>query len=92
VPMGVDPQFVLRYGVVGFWMFVVNILALKGGKLPKILGVVGIVAAILYWLLGFSDLLGVASTLRQIVAVAGGMIAGPVWYIWVGVRLQRTST
>jgi len=91
VPMGVDPQFVLRYGVVGFWIFVVNIMALKGGELPKVLAVVGILAAILYWLLGFSDLLGVASTLRRIIAVAGGMIAGPIWYIWVGVRLQRTS-
>ena len=91
VPMGVDPQFVLRYGVIGFWMFVVNILALKGKKLPWILAVVGIIAAVLYWLLGFNDLLGVASTLRPIIAVAGGMIAAPIWYIWVGVKLQRTT-
>jgi hypothetical protein len=92
VPRGVDPQFLLRYGLIGFWMFAVNLLALKAGKLPKILAVVGIVAAVLYWLLAANDLLGVASSLRPIIAVAGGMITAPIWFIWVGVKLQETTT
>ena len=92
VPQGVDPQFLLRYGLIGFWMFVVNLMALKAGKLPKLLAVVGIVAAVLYWLLAINDLLGVASTLRPVIAVAGGMIAAPLWHIWVGVKLGRTTS
>jgi hypothetical protein len=91
LPIGVDPQFLLRYGVIGLWILVVSILALRGGKLPRILCVVGIVAAILYWLLAANDILGVATIVRPIIAIAGGIIAAPIWYIWVGSRLLKTT-
>jgi hypothetical protein len=90
VPFGVDPQFLLRYGVIGLWILVVSILALQGGKLPKILSIVGIVAAILYWALGFNDVLGVAMAVRPIIAIVGGIITAPIWHIWIGVKLMKT--
>ena len=92
VPIGVDPQFLLRYGVIGLWMLVVSILALRGGKLPKLLSIVGIIAAILYWLLAANDILGVATIIRPIIAIAGGIIAAPIWFIWVGLKLLKTTS
>jgi hypothetical protein len=92
VTIGVDPQFLLRYGVIGLWIFVVNILALKGGRLPKVLSIVGIIAAVIYWLLAANDLLGVATILRPIIAVVGGIIAAPIWYIWVGFKVLKTTS
>ncbi len=92
VPIGVDPQFLLRYGVIGLWILVVSVLALRGGKLPKILSIVGIIAAILYWALAVNDVLGVAMVMRPIIAIAGGIIAAPIWFIWVGLKLLKTTS
>ena len=92
VPTGVDPQFLLRYGVIGLWILVISILALKGKMLPTMLSVVGIVAAVLYWVLAVNDALGVATVVRPILAIAGGVIAGPVWFIWIGIRLLKATS
>jgi hypothetical protein len=53
---------------------------------------VGIVAAILYWLLAANDILGVAKTIRPIIAIAGGIVAAPIWHIWVGLRLLKKTS
>jgi hypothetical protein len=91
IPSGVDPQFLLRYGATGLWIFVVSVLALKGNKLPKILAAIGILAAAMYWLLAATDVLGMAATLRTVVAIVGGVVAGPIWYIWVGSALLKSA-
>ncbi len=91
IPSGVDPQFLLRYGATGLWILFVSILGLKSRNIPNLLGVVGMLATAMYWLLAASDLIGMAGILRTIVAIAGGVVAGPIWYIWVGVRLLKTS-
>jgi hypothetical protein len=92
VPTGVDPQFLLRYGTIGLWILVVSILALKGKMLPTLLSVVGIVSAVLYWVLAINDALGVATVVRPILAIAGGVIAGPIWFIWIGIRLLKATS
>lgn len=92
IPSGVDPQFLLRYGTTGLWIFIVSVLALKGSKLPKILAAIGILGAAMYWLLAVSDVVGMAATLHTIVAIVGGVVAGPIWFIWVGSRLLKSAT
>ena len=92
VPTGVDPQFLLRYGCIGLWILVISILALKGRKLPTLLNIVGILAAVLYWALAANDALGVAMAVRPIIAVAGGVIAAPIWYFWVGIKSLKASS
>ena len=92
IPSGVDPQFLFRYGVIGLWILVVSILGLGGGKLPKILSYLGIATAILYWLLAATDVLGSETIIRSIVAVLGAVIVGPIWYIWIGVRLRKVTS
>jgi hypothetical protein len=92
VPNGVDPQFLLRYGTIGLWILVVSILALRGKMLPTVLSVVGIIAAVLYWVFAVNDALGVATVVRPVLAIAGGVIAGPIWFIWIGIRLLKTKS
>ena len=92
VPTGVDPQFLLRYGVIGLWILVVSILAMRGKKLPTLLSIVGIVSAVLYLGLGINDLLGVAAIVRPIIAIVGGVVAGPIWFIWVGIRSLKIAS
>jgi hypothetical protein len=31
------------------------------------------------------------AALTQIVAALGGVVAAPVWYIWVGMRLRKAA-
>ncbi len=90
-PILIDPQGWLSFGGVGLWFLVVNILALRGGKLPKVLGIIGIVGAISYGLVVAGNVTGI-TLLVMIAAGLGGIIVGPIWFIWIGVRLLRTTS
>ena len=87
----VDPHGWLSFGAVGLWFLVVNILALRGGLLPKLLGIIGIVGAILYGLVVAGNVTGIV-ILSMIAAGLGGIIVAPIWFIWIGVRLSRTTS
>ncbi len=54
--------------------------------------IVGILTAVLYWLLAVNDVLGVAMVVRPILAIAGGVIAGPIWFIWIGIRSLKSTS
>ncbi len=86
----IDPQGWLSFGAVGLWFLVVNVLALRGGKLPKVLGIIGIVGAISYGLVVAGNVTGIV-LLVMIAAGLGGIIVAPIWFIWIGVRLLRTT-
>jgi len=90
-PILIDPQGWLSFGAVSLWLLVVNILALREGKLPKLLGIIGIVGAILYALVVAGNVTGI-TLLIMIAAGLGGIIVGPIWFIWIGVRLLRTTS
>ncbi len=87
----IDPQGWLSFGAVGLWLLVVNILALRGGMLPKVLSSIGILAAIMLGLVVAGEILGIV-ILNMIAAGLGGIILGPIWYIWIGVRLSKTTS
>ncbi len=87
----IDPHGWLSFGAVSLWLLVVNVLALRGGKLPKLLGIIGIVGAILYALVVAGNVTGI-TLLVMIAAGLGGIIMGPIWFIWIGVRLSRTTS
>ena len=78
----------LRFGALGAWIIGVSIIALSGKKFPLILGILGIVVGILSSLVLLGNVLEIV-TLVSITAVAGGIVLGPVWYVWIGVRLLR---
>src|SRR6266849_1698215 len=82
-----DPHGWLVYGGVGFWFFVVNVIALQRGLGPTSLAIVGIVGAVLYWMLVVGELFH-QGTILLLVAGLGGLILGPIWYIWVGLIVR----
>lgn len=87
--MSMDPDGWLMFGGVGLWLLVVNLLALRGNIWPKALAYVGIAGAIAYWFVvaGLVLLVEVFVT----IAAAAAVILGPIWYIWAGLVLRRTS-
>lgn len=87
---GLDPQAWLRLGAVGLWVLVVNLLALRDGIWSKPFVYLGLVVAIVYWLIVASNFLQIQS-FTSIVAGLGLVILTPVWYIWLGLRLRRAS-
>ncbi|MBI3915005.1 MAG: DUF4386 domain-containing protein [Chloroflexi bacterium] len=86
--LSLDPQGWLGFGAVGFWVLVVSVLTLRAGTLPKLLAYVGIGVAIAYMLVVAGYLFN-ADLLIAIAAGAGGIILGPIWYIWMGLRLRQ---
>jgi hypothetical protein len=82
-----DPQGWLGFGAIGFWVLVVSVLALRANIWPKPLGYVGIVAGALYCLVVAGYVSG-TETLTAIAAALGGIILGPIWYIWHGILLR----
>ena len=86
-----DPNGWLVFGGVGLWVLAVSIMALRGGGLPKIPSYVGIAVALLYGLTVAGNVLEI-EMLISIAAGVGGIIAAPIWYIWIGVALQRSGS
>ena len=85
---GLDPQGWLRYAVVGVWVLVVSLLGLRSGAWRKLLAFVGTGVAIVYWLVLVGQV-AQSQSLLAIIGGAGGVILGPVWYIWLGLRLRQ---
>jgi len=89
--LSLDPNGWIRYGLPGLWIFVVGILALRGDIVPKILAYLGIIGAICYWLIVAGYLFHV-EVLVAISAGLGGVICGPIFFIWMGLILRRESS
>ena len=85
-----DPQGWLRFGVVGFWVLVVSLLALRDSVWPKLLAYVGIGGGIAYLLVVPGQALQIQWFIA-IVAGIGGVVLIPIWYIWLGLRLRRAG-
>lgn len=85
-----DPQGWLGFGGVGLWFLVVNLLALRIDTWARTLAYVGIIGAILYWLM----VAGAVLEISLLVAIAAGvgLIVGPIWFIWTGLRLRWASS
>jgi uncharacterized protein DUF4386 len=89
-PFGLDPQNWLGFGVVGLWVLVVSLLALRAGTWPKLLAYIGIATAVAYWLIVVGSIFNLEA-LFTIAAALGGIILAPIWYIWTGLRLRQVS-
>lgn len=87
---GLDPDGWLGFGGVGLWALMTSLLAMRSKRWPNTLAYVGIAVGILYWLVVVSLVFDNAALL-QIVAALGGVVAAPIWYIWVGMRLRKAA-
>jgi uncharacterized protein DUF4386 len=88
----IDERGWLQWGAVGLWVLVINLLALRGKAWPRILSYLGIATAVGYFMAFASvvipDLLGIT----LLVAGIGGVVLGPIWYVWMGLVLYRTNS
>jgi len=86
----VDPRGLASFFVVGLVAFVFGWLITRGGALPKALGYLGMFNALLLVVLYFAT---VASA-QRLILISGGLtsvVVGPIWWIWLGVRLTREA-
>ncbi len=90
VLQGLDPQGWLRFGLVGLWVLVVSLLALRGGAWPRPLAYLGLVGAIVFWLSVVAQVVQ-TPTLLVILAGVGGVVLLPIWYMWLGLRLCKSG-
>lgn len=84
---GLDANGWFRFGAVGLWVLAVSLFAIRNAAWPKPLAYVGIAAAIAYFVILASDVFSLP-TLTLIGAGLGGIILGPIWYIWMGLTLM----
>ncbi len=88
--VSLDPQGWLGFGAVGLWVLVISLLAIRGNIFPKPLDYVGTTVAVAYGLV----VAGFVLNLQLLIAIAagvGGVILGPIWYIWLGLILWRSA-
>ncbi|MDQ2935057.1 MAG: hypothetical protein M3R49_08805 [Chloroflexota bacterium] len=92
LPSPIDPRGLLTFGVSGAAAFVVAMLIRRGGTLPRGLGSLGMVAAILLILTYLGRLIVLTPTNPLVAGPAAlvGLIVNPTWYIWLGRSLRRT--
>lgn len=86
----VDPRGLASFFVVGVVAFVFGWLITRGDALPKALGYLGMFNALLLVVLYFATAAGA----QTLILISGGLtsvIVGPIWWIWLGVRLMRES-
>ena len=83
----IDPDGWFSFGGPGTWMILVNILAYRGGCLPKWHALTGIAAGICAWATVFASLFSFEPL--NLLASAGGAVVYPVWFAALGIRLLR---
>jgi hypothetical protein len=91
LPSQVDPAGLATFGVVGLVTALWSWHILRFGTLPRGLGYLGLVNALLLIVLYAAT----AANLQNLILISGGLtavIAGPIWWIWLGMHLLRPLT
>jgi hypothetical protein len=70
------------------WLLTANIAALRSGRLPRLLGSLGILGGLLS-VSGFAAALGGSPLLVDISVGLGFVVVAPVWSFWFGWTLRR---
>ncbi len=82
-----DPLNILVQGGPGAWYLVVNLLALRGGRLPRLQAIIGLGLALGMGLAVAAAVL--RSELLGQIAAGAGAVRAPTWCTWLGARLLR---
>ncbi len=91
VPSPIDPAGLGTFGLIGLASLVTGLIIIVGGRLPRALGYLAVVNAVLLIVLFFASAAGA----QTLILISGGLtsvIVGPVWWVWLGRALQREST
>jgi hypothetical protein len=88
--ISVDPQMWLSFGLTGIWILAVSLLAFRRKLMPGFHGLLGVIAAASYLFIEIGSVME-SQFLLLFAAGAGGLLIGPVWYVWLGVVLWRSE-
>jgi hypothetical protein len=93
LPSQIDPRGMLTFGVAGVALWVIAWLMLRGGQFPRGLAYLGYVTSVLLILVYLARLivLDATSPLVLVPALVTGFVASPVWYVWLGASLRRST-
>ena len=83
----IDPCF-FAWGLIGVFALTVNCAALGHRLIPRVLGYIGVVGGVLYFLV-FLGALSRTAWLIDFAVGLGGLVVGPLWYIWTGSMLRN---
>ncbi|HBY98725.1 MAG: hypothetical protein M5U01_38710 [Ardenticatenaceae bacterium] len=91
LPSQIDPRGLLTFGVAGMALLVIAWLITRGGQLPKGLGSLGYLLAILLIIVYLARLIVLTPTnpVLLVPALLTGFVVNPIWYIWLGLTLWR---
>jgi hypothetical protein len=91
LPNAIDPRGMLTFGVAGLGMWVTAWLIVRGGALPRSLGYLGYLLALLLVVIYLARLIILDATSLLVLgpALLAGFIVSPVWYVWLGATLWR---
>jgi hypothetical protein len=94
LPNQVDPRGLLTFGLAGLALFVVAWLIARGGLLPRELGLLGYLLAVLLIIIYLGRLIILDATNPFIVipALLVGFVLNPLWYLWLGRNLWRVQS
>lgn len=83
----IDPDGWFSFGGLGTWLIVVNVLALRGAKLPRLHALSGVLLGIGHW----ATVIAAATEFEPLNLFAAGVGAlfYPIWYIWLGILMLR---
>ena len=92
-PNAVDPRGLLTFGFAAVGTATVAWLILRGGRLPRGLGIVAAVLAVLLLVvyLGRLVVLDPKHPVLLVAALATGFVVNPLWWIWLGVSIRKAS-
>ena len=88
--VSIDPQMWLSFGLTGIWILAVSAVVVRHRLLPAAHAALGIAVAASS--LGI-EIASVTHTpiLLVVSAGLGGLVAGPAWYVWLGLALHRSG-
>lgn len=87
-PSQIDPAGLGTFGLIGLASLVTGLIIIVGGRLPRTLGYLAVVNAVLLIALFFAS----AANAQTLILITGGLtsvIVGPVFWIWLGRELRR---
>ena len=84
-----DPLHIFKFGFVGLWILVVNLVGLVKKTFPAALATIGIIGAVAFWI----NLVGNVFQTVVLVTTASvtAIILGPIWFIWMGVLISKKA-
>ena len=94
IPNAVDPRGLLTFGFTGLAVLLLAWLAARGDVLPARLALLGYALGVLLVTLYLARLIVVDSDSPAVAvpALLAGFVAGPAWWLWLGLELLRGRT